>query len=245
MVSVLVYGASIVMSVTELAYDDDGNESLAMVVMRVIPLALGCGGSYIFFHNNVSWRRFIYLFSSTEGILWLFYTLVFALSGLAVPTHTSISSALGTGYTALGMIGWISLESVQQISRVMHITITFTTALTLVGSIYLSAYMWQDDAVLADLNGVGVSGVLTRFALLRTCFINLLLLMAGALSVSVTKSLPDGSYFVLLTGNVMRRQILEAESLSDYPDGDDDFIVENSLAHRNYPHRRSHRLSAQ
>jgi hypothetical protein len=52
--------------------------------------------------------------------------------------------------------------------------------------------------------------------------------MAGALSVSVNKSFADGSYFVLVTGNVMRRQILEAESLSDYPDGDDDLIVQNS-----------------
>ena len=55
--------------------------------------------------------------------------------------------------------------------------------------------------------------------------------MAGALSVSVTKSLPDGSYFVLLTGNVMRRQILEAESLGDFPDGDNDMIVQNSHKH--------------
>jgi hypothetical protein len=122
------------------------------------------------------------------------------------------------------MIAWISLESVQQISRPTHTTITFITALTLIVAIYLSAYMWKDDAVLADLNGVGVSGVLTRFALLRTCFINLLLLMAGALSVSVGKSLPYGSYFVLLTGNVMRRQILEVESLNDDPDGDNDLI---------------------
>ena len=132
---------------------------------------------------------------------------------------------------ALGLITWLSLESVQQISRVMHITITFTLASTLVTVIYLSAYVWQDDAVLADLNGVGVPGILTLYATQRTCFINLLLLMAGALSVSVTKSLPDGSYFLLVTGNVTRRQILEAESLSDYPNGDNDLIVQNSLEH--------------
>jgi hypothetical protein len=55
--------------------------------------------------------------------------------------------------------------------------------------------------------------------------------MAGALSVSVTKSLPDGSFFLLVTGNVTRRQILEAESLGDYPDGGNDLIVQNSLEH--------------
>jgi hypothetical protein len=142
---------------------------------------------------------------------------------------------------ALGMITWLSLESVQQISRAMHITITFTLAITLVTVIYLSAFIWQDDVVLADLNGVGVSGVLTRFALLRTCFINLLLLMAGALHISVTKSLPDGSYFLLVTGYVTRRQILEAESLVDDPDGDNDLILHNSLEHS----LRRHSLSTQ
>jgi hypothetical protein len=155
----------------------------------------------------------------------MFYTLIYAIAGLSRPIGTaSVSSALGTAYTTLGLIGWLSLESVQQISRVMHMTITFTTALTLVVSIYLSAYVWQDDVVLADLNGIGAPGILTVYAIQRTCFINLSLLMAGALTVSVTKSLPDGSYFVLVTGNVTRRQILEAESLSDYPDGDNDMM---------------------
>ena len=143
-----------------------------------------------------------------------------------------MSSALGIVYTTLGFIGWLSLESVQQISRVMHMTMTFIAALTLVITIYLSAYVWKDDVVLADLNGAGVPGTLTHFTVQRTCFINLFLLMEGSLVMVVTKSLPDGSYFVLLTGNVTRRQILEAESLSNYPDGDNDLIVQNSLKHR-------------
>ena len=143
-----------------------------------------------------------------------------------------MSSALGTVFITLGLIGWLSLESVQQISRVMHVTLTFITALTLVVAIYLSAYVWKNDVVLADLNGAGVPGTLTHFTVQRMCFINLLLLMEGSLVTVVTKSLPDGSYFVLLTGNVTRRQILEAESLNDYPDGGNDLIVQNSLEHR-------------
>ena len=200
--------------------------------MRVISLVLGCGGSCAFFHNNVSWRRFKYAFSSTEGILWLFYTLVFALSGLAVPTNTPISSTLGTVYMALGMITWLSLESVQQISRVMHITITFTLATTLVTVIYLSAYVWQDDEVLADLNGVGVPGNLTRYAIQRTCYINLLLLMAGSLVKALSKNLTDNRYFALISGNVLRQEILEVESLSENPDGHHDLVGHNSLQHR-------------
>ena len=135
---------------------------------------------------------------------------------------------LGTVYATLGFLLWLSLESVQQISRVMHMAMTFITALTLVITIYLTAYVWKDDVMLADLNGVGVPGTLTQFAVQRTCFINLLFLMAGSLAVSVGKNLSDNRYFVLVTGNVMRRQILDAESLSDYPDGDNDLIVQNS-----------------
>ena len=200
-----------------------------MLVLRGTSLTLGFVGSCVFFCNNVNWRRLKFAFSCTQGLLWMFYTLIYAIAGLSRPSGTaSVSSALKVVYTTLGFTMWLSLESVQQISRVMHVTLTFFTALTLVVAIYLSAYVWKDDAVLADLNGVGVPGILTLYAIQRTCFINLLLLMAGALSISVNKSFADGSYFVLVTGNVMRRQILEVESLSDFPDGDNDLILHNS-----------------
>jgi hypothetical protein len=118
---------------------------------------------------------------------------------------------------------------VQQISRVMHMTITFTIALTLVITIYLTAYVWKDDVVLADLNGVGVPGTLTRYAAMRTCFINLSLLMVGSLVTIVKKNLTDNSFFVFIGGNVLRREILEVESLSDGLDGHHDLVGHNSL----------------
>ena len=95
-------------------------------------------------------------------------------------------------------------------------------------TIYFSAFVWRNDPVLADLNGVGVSGTLTRYAVLRTCLINLSLLMAGSLVGIVKKNLTDNSYFVLVSGNVLRREILEVESLSSDLDGDNDFIVDNN-----------------
>jgi hypothetical protein len=127
---------------------------------------------------------------------------------------------------------WLSFESVQQISRVMHITITFTLALTLATAIYLSTFVWQDDVELADLNGAGVSGSLTRYAVQRTCLINLSLLMAGSLVTVVKKNLTDNSYFVLVSANVLRREILEVESLSVDPDGHHDLVGHNSLRRR-------------
>ena len=169
----------------------------------------------------------------------MFYTLIYAIAGLSRPRGTaSVSSALGIVYTTLGLIAWLSLEAVQQISRVMHMTITFITALTLVVTIYLTAYVWKDDVVLADLNGVGVPGTLTQFAIQRTCFINLSLLMAGSLVTVVKKNLQDNSYFVLFSGNVLRQEILEVESLSAVLDGNNDLIVENSLEHRVSRHSR-------
>jgi hypothetical protein len=104
--------------------------------------------------------------------------------------------------------------------------------LTLVVTIYLSAYVWKDDVVLADLNGVGVPGTLTMYAVLRTCFINLLLLMAGSLVMVVMKNLSDNSYFVFVFGNVLRREILEVESLSVKLDGHHDLVGHNSLQSR-------------
>ena len=158
----------------------------------------------------------------------MFYTLIYACAGLA-QLKSSTSSVLGTLYESMGFLVWLSFESVQQISRVMHVTITFTLALTLGTVIYLSAYVWQDDVVLADLNGIGVPGTLTRYAVQRTCLINLSLLRAGSLVTVVKKNLIDNSYFVLVSGNVLRREILEVESLRVDPDGDNDLIVENTL----------------
>ena len=102
---------------------------------------------------------------------------------------------------------------------------------TLVVTIYLSAYVWKDDVVLADLNGVGVPGTLTTYAVWRTCLINLLLLMAGSLITIVKKNLSDNSYFIFISGNVLRREILEVESLSVDPDGHHDLVGHNSLKH--------------
>ena len=169
----------------------------------------------------------------------MFYTLVYASAGLASPDVDSpTASVLGTVYTALVLIIWMSLESVTRISRLTHTTITFTIAVGIALGIYLSAFVWQDDTVLADLNGAGVAGVLTRFAIQRTCFINLLLLMAGSLWTSLKKNMSDNSYFVLISGNVLRRDIMEVESLSADPDGDNDFIVDNSLELLLSRHRR-------
>ena len=163
----------------------------------------------------------------------MFYTLVFALAGLASPDVDSpVASVLGTVYTALVLIMWMSLESVNRISRLTHTPITFTIAVGIALGIYLSAFVWQDDTVLADLNGAGVAGVVTRFAIQRTCFINLLLLMAGSLWTSLKKNMSDNSFMVLVEGNVLRQEIMALESLSADPEGDNDFIVGNALNHR-------------
>ena len=230
MVSVVVSCVSIILSATHLADSDSGNESVAMLVLRGTALVLGGSGSCTFFFENTNWRRFKYTFSSPQGILWMFYTLIFALAGLAKPS--TVGNVLGTLYTTLGFMVWLSFESVQQISRATHVTITCITALTLAVTIYLSAFVWQDDEVLADLNGVGVPGTLTKYAVQRTCLVNLSLLMAGSLITVVKKNLTLNSYFMLVEGNVLRREMLEAESTGVKPDGDNDFIVFNSLNDR-------------
>ena len=205
-------------------------ESSILITFRAAAVVLGGAGSCGFFYNNVSWPRLKYTFSSTQGLLWMFYTLMYALAGLARPDpDTFVSSVLATIYGALGFLLWMSLESVRQISRVMHTSVTIFVALTMILTIYFSAFVWQNDPVLADLNGVGVPGTLTRYAVKRTCLINLSLLMGVSLVTVVKKNLTDNSYFVLVSGNVLRWEILEVDSLSVDPDADNDLIVENSL----------------
>jgi hypothetical protein len=158
----------------------------------------------------------------------VFFSLVYTTAGLVAGSKstTPLSTATGTVYAVCGFVGWLSFESVKKISRIMHITITFSIAITLAAVIYLSLYVWQDDVVLADLNGVNLAGVLTRYSLQRTCAINLLVVMAVSIKNVVKKNLSDNSYFVLVAGYVTRRQILEVETMSDAPDGGIDTVVE-------------------
>jgi hypothetical protein len=220
------------MGLESLAYDGV-KESSVLIACYAAAVVLEGAGSCGFFYNNVNWRRLKYTFSSTQGLLWMFYTLIYALAGLARPDpDTPICSVLATIYGALGFLLWLSLESACRISRVMHTILTIFVALTMILTIYFSAFVWRNDPVLADLNGVGVPGTLTRYAVLRTCLINLSLLMAGSLVTVVKKNLTDNSYFVLVSGNVLRREILEVESLNVDPDGANDLVGHNSLQRR-------------
>jgi hypothetical protein len=93
-------------------------------------------------------------------------------------------------------------------------------------------YAWTSDNVIADLNSQEKRGVLTRFHVFRTCFINLLFLMAGALWTSLKKNRLNADYFIFITGNVLRKDIVDVKSFDPDPEGDDDYIVDNSLAKR-------------
>jgi hypothetical protein len=141
-----------------------------------------------------------------------------------------VTDQLGTLFTAIGFILRLSLESIKKISRTMLITITFAVTCMLVAVIYLSMYVWQDDDVLADLNGASAAGVLTRFDVQRAALINMLLLVAKSLKTIFKVNFADNKHFDLVEGHIMRRQILEVEKLCDDPAGDNDFVVNNSLA---------------
>jgi hypothetical protein len=78
LVSIAVFLFSIVLDATAPVYDVDGRKSTAMLALRGTSMALGCAGSCVFFCNNMNWRRLKYTFSSTQGLLWMFYTLIFA-----------------------------------------------------------------------------------------------------------------------------------------------------------------------
>jgi hypothetical protein len=173
LVSLAVFLSSIVLKSTPLAYNGNGKESLLFIALPVTTLGVGGIGASLFFRRNILWRLWWYTFTSTEGCLWVFYTLMFVGAGFVRPRENEVvSDVLSMAYFLLGMLCWLSFESVKKISRTMHITITFSIAITLAAVIYLSLYVWQDDVVLVDLNGVNLEGVLTRYSLQRTCAIN-------------------------------------------------------------------------
>jgi hypothetical protein len=218
LVSIVVFLMSIVVSTTPLAYGEEGKESATMIVLRSIALLLGTTGSLAFLTGNISWRRFKYTFTSVEGVLFVMYTLMYAVAGLAHDDadNSPIGRKLGTLYVSSGYLVWLSFESVKQISRILHVVITFSVASATVFGIYLTAFVWQDDSVLADLNGFGVAGTLTRYGIMRTCFGNLLFLMSGSIVMGVTTNWADNTHFVLVAGQVLRSEIIESMSSGNF-----------------------------
>jgi hypothetical protein len=122
------------------------------------------------------------------------------------------SSYFGIIYTVSGFMLWLCLEAVQRISRITRATITIFAALSVLIGIYLSAYVWTSDTILADLNGVDNRGTVKKYYLWRICFINLGVLMAGSLYTMV-RDWQEGEYMVLVTGFVPRQAVLDLESV--------------------------------
>jgi hypothetical protein len=202
----------VVSAFPSLAMDASGKESWMLIMLRSSAATLGGAGSCGFFHNNINKGRFEFAFTSVRGLLWIFYTVVFAVAGFAQPDpDTPVSSVLSTLYTTLGLLAWLAFDCVKQISRLMHTTVTIFINLTIVAAIYFSLYVWKNDAVLADLNSVQVPGVLTRYSLQRTCLVNLGFLMAGSLATIMKRNLSANQYFALVDGNVRRKDIIDLE----------------------------------
>ena len=115
--------------------------------LKLTVLLLYTSGSLCFFNNNISWRRLKYTFTSPQGLLWMFYVMLYLVVGMARPDPAlPVSSAMATLYAALGFLTWFALESAKLVSRVMRFTLTFFFALTLALAAYMSAYVWVRDS---------------------------------------------------------------------------------------------------
>jgi hypothetical protein len=68
LVSIVIYLLSMLLGTAapESLYDDDGNDSFAMLALRAAALAMLIGGSCTFFFNNVSWRRLKHTYTSPQ-----------------------------------------------------------------------------------------------------------------------------------------------------------------------------------
>jgi hypothetical protein len=108
---------------------------------------------------------------------------------------------------------------VQRISRSIRAILTIFAVLNVALGFYLTTYIWANDSVLADLNGVDVSGTVNKYETWRTCFVNLGLLMTGSLYTMVF-DWNEGKYMILVTGCVSRQAVLELDSLLELVVGD-------------------------
>jgi hypothetical protein len=163
--SILVYALSLVLAAMKasIVYGLDGRETHSFIALRVFSLVLLALGCFVFFKGNVSWKRLIYTLKSLEGRLWIFYVGVYAAAGLVAPDYSiPVSSRLGVLYAACGFMLWLFLESALRINRSVQATVTISMLVTIVMGIYCTTYVWTANAQLADLNGVGVPGSLTK-----------------------------------------------------------------------------------
>jgi hypothetical protein len=107
LLSILIFMASLVVEVTLPLQDEHGRESITLISMRVASLCLMISGALAFFvlpgffgTSNISWPRLKYVFSTPQGLLWIFYCGVFATAGLSSPDQAGpVSSVLGITYT--------------------------------------------------------------------------------------------------------------------------------------------------
>jgi hypothetical protein len=131
----------------------------------------------------------------------------------------------------MGMVLWLSFDSAHRINRIMYTTITLWMVVTYLFSIYCYLLVWQNNAVLADLNGAGVPGTVTRFYIQQMCCINLLVLIGGSLFTLLKKNWSDNTYFHVCDGYVLRREIIEIMELGSRtePDGAADLNMHNTL----------------
>jgi hypothetical protein len=226
LMSLFVYIASHGVEASPLELGTDGRESALLVALRVVAVSLQIGGSASFFLNNISWPRLYYTLTCPQGCLWVMFSCMYLVVGVANPApETVTSSLLSVTYAFMGFMLWLCLESVKRISRQMRAIVTIFAALTCVSSAPLSAFVWSYDPILVDLNGVHTRGTLRKYSLWRTCFTNLGLLMAGSLYTMVF-DWEEGKYMVLVTGSVLRQKVLKLKSLMDPVVGDSEAEID-------------------
>lgn len=213
--SAIIYVAHLVCGAESvgLRTDESGSESAAFIVSSVTAFVLMVVGSALVFWQNVSWLRLNYVFTSSKGVLLVFYLTCFLVVGFVVPdTRSPVSSRLSMCYVFLGYVMWYALDSAKRVSRTFRAVQDVCIILNMFVAIVFSLYVWSYDPSLGDLNGESVPGEVTKLQLWRICYWNLLVLLVGSLRIAC-KDWQSGQLMHGVGGYVLRSDILRLESV--------------------------------
>merc|ERR1711865_500686 len=94
-------------------------------------------------HQNISWKRVVYTFTSTQGTLILFFASLYALVGFACLTpRQDVPAVL---YVFSMIVVWLATESAGQMTRLSRLALTVSFVLIMLATVYCSIFIWKDD----------------------------------------------------------------------------------------------------
>ena len=223
-VVLLGYLATVLLGLQGYMLQDDGvSESVVFICARTFVLLMFWACVFLIAcRKGHKWNRLQYLLRSSHAVTVFLYITCYFIVGMIFPElEAPVSSRLSVAFTTSGFLLWLVADAFPRLSRIARSALTIFTVFRCLYGIYLAVFVWKHDPEVTDLNGPLVAGTLTKLWLYRLCFTNLLLLMSGSLYTLVV-DWREGKFMTVVSGYVLREDVLAMESVTDLVGGDAD-----------------------